>query len=215
MIRLGNLMCAAAITLFFTACVPTPAEVNESGHEAYMRGDYPGAFDVYEDAMEQATGIGEPRYNAGNALYRMDQFDESIGFYDESLKRTRGEVRSRGLFNRGNAAYMLGSYAEAAEAYRDVLRINPDDLDAKHNLELTLRQMPPPDDEPPPPEEDESSPPPPSESPPPPPQAQQTEPMTGEQAQQVLEAVGQDAQTLQQGREQSLVSSNPQTEFDW
>ena len=39
--------------------------------------------------------------------------------------------------------------------------------------------------------------------------------MTGEQARQVLEAVGEDAQTLQERREQSMVSSNPQSEFDW
>lgn len=215
MIRLGTLLCAAAAALFFSACGPTPAEVNESGHEPYLNGDYAGALDVYEDAMEQAAGIGEPHYNAGNALYRMEHYEESIAYYDESVRYTRSEVRSRGLFNRGNAAYQMESYAEAGEAYREVLRINPDDLDAKHNLELTLRQMPPPDDESPPPDEDESSPPPESESPPLPPQAQQTEPMTGEQAQQVLEAVGQDAQTLQERREQSLVSSNPQTEFDW
>ena len=90
--------------------------------------------------------------------------------------------------------------------------MSPDDLDAKHNLERALRQMPP-DSDSPPPIDDESSPPPQSEPPPPPPP--QDKPMTGEQARHVLEAVGEDAQTLQERREQSLVSSNPQSEFDW
>ena len=95
-----------------------------------------------------------------------------------------------------------------------MLRIDPDHLDAKHNLELALKQLPPEDESPPPPE-DETSPPPQNESSPPPPQSPQTEPMTGEQARQVLEAVGESSQTLQERREQSLVSSNPQSEFDW
>ena len=209
----GMLIGAIALALSIVACGPTPAQVNESGHSPYGSGDHAAALEAYENAGELAPGVGEPHYNAGNALYRMDQYDESMGYYDESLRYSRGEVRTRGLFNRGNAAYRMESYAEAVEAYREVLRIDPDDLDAKHNLELALRQMPP-DDETPPPEEDESSPPPQSESPPPPPQPQ-TEPMTAEQARQVLEAVGEDAQTLQERREQSLVSSNPQSEFDW
>ena len=59
--------------------------------------------------------------------------------YDESLRYMRDDLRLRGLFNRGNAAYMMENYVEAVEAYIEVLRIDPDDLDAKHNLELALR----------------------------------------------------------------------------
>ncbi len=219
MFRYGTLVGTIALALSVMACGTTPAQVNESGHDPYLNGDYTAALDAYEGAGELAPEVGEPLYNAGNALYRMEQYDESLAYYDESLRYARGDVRSRGLFNRGNAAYKMESYAEAAEAYIEVLRIAPDDLDAKHNLELALRQLPP-DSDSPPPEEDESSPPPQSESPPPPqsespPPPPQEEPMTGEQARQVLEAVGEDAQTLQERREQSLVSSNPQSEFDW
>ena len=219
MFRHGTLVGAIALALSVMACGTTPAQVNESGHNPYLNGDHAAALDAYENAGELASEVGEPLYNAGNALYRMEQYDESLIRYDESLRYVRDEARSRGLFNRGNAAYMMESYPEAIRAYIEVLRIDPDDLDAKHNLELALRQIPP-DDESPPPEEDESSPPPQSESPPPPqsespPSPPQEEPMTGEQARQVLEAVGEDAQTLQERREQSLVSSNPQSEFDW
>ena len=217
MFRTGTLVCAIALTLVVVACGPTPSQVNESGHDPYQTGDYPAALDAYERAEERAPERAEPSYNAGNSLYRMEQYDESMSRYDESLRYARDDVRSRGLFNRGNAAYRMESYAEAVEAYMEVLRIDPDDLDAKHNLELALRQLPP-DSDSPPPEEDETSPPPQSESPPPP-QAEspppQDEPMTGEQARQVLEAVGEDAQTLQERREQSLLASSPQTEFDW
>ena len=219
MFRHGTLVGTIALALLAMACGTTPAQVNESGHDPYLNGDYTAALDAYEDAGELAPEVGEPLYNAGNALYRMEQYDESMAYYDESLRNAQGDVRSRGLFNRGNSAYMMENYAEAAEAYIEVLRIDPDDLDAKHNLELALRQLPP-DSDSAPPEEDESSPPPQSESPPQPqaespPPPPQEEPMTGEQARHVLEAVGEDAQTLQERREQSLVSSNPQSEFDW
>ena len=52
-------------------------------------------------------------------------------------------MRSRGFFNRGNTAFQQEDYPGAVEAYEEVLRMNPDDRDAKHNLELALLQMPP------------------------------------------------------------------------
>ena len=205
-----------AAALLLSACGPTPGQANNSGHEPYASADYSAALDAYEAARERAPKAGEPHYNVGNALYRMEDFEESIEEYDEALMYAEGDLRSRGFFNRGNAAFRTQQYSDAVEAYKEVLRMNPDDSDAKHNLELALRQMPPqdPDDEQASPQAQspQAQPPPQSE---PPPQEPQTEPLTDDQARQALEAVGEDAQTLQERRQQTLVSQKPQTEFDW
>lgn len=204
-----------AIAIWLAACGPAPDQVNNSGHEPYASADYQSALELYVAARDRVAELGEPHYNAGNALYRMDEIEESLTEYDEALKYARGDLRSRAFFNRGNAAFQAQRYAQAVEAYKEVLRMNPDDLDAKHNLELALRQMPPEerDDAQASPQ---SQPPPQAQSPPQPPTPEpQTEPLTGEQARQALEAVGEDAQTLQEHRSQTLVSPNPQIEFDW
>ena len=213
-----------AIALCLTACGPTPDQVNNSGHEPYANEDYEAALDAYQEAQESAPHLGEPHYNAGNALYRVGEFEEAIQGYDEALRYARGDLRSRGFFNRGNAAFQTEQYAQAIEAYKEALRMNPDDLDAKHNLELALKQLPPqdqdeqqdsPEAQPPqaqPPPQTSQDPPPPQDQPP---QEPQAEPLTEEQARQALEAVGEIAQTLQERREQTLISSSPQTEFDW
>ena len=205
-----------AIAIWLAACGPTPDQVNNSGHEPYARTDYAAALDAYNRARELAHTSGEPHYNAGNALYRMEEFEESLEEYDQALKYARGDLRSSGFFNRGNAAFQARQYAQAVEAYKEVLRMNPGDADAKHNLELALRQLPPPDSDdeqtPPHAQPPQAEPPPQAESPPP---ETQTEPLTGEQARQALEAVGEDAQTLQEHRQQTLVSPERQIEFDW
>ena len=41
------------------------------------------------------------------------------------------------------------------------------------------------------------------------------QPITMEQARQILESVGESAQTLQERRRQVLVSPKPPSEFDW
>ena len=216
---LRALIALPAIAVWLTACGPTPDQVNSSGHGPYASGDYEAALDVYEEARHLAPELAAPYYNVGNTQYRMESFEESVKEYDDALEYARGDLRSRGFFNRGNAAFRLQQYAQAVEAYKEVLRMNPDDLDAKHNLELALKRLPEQDrDEeqagaqaqaqqsPPPPQDQQDQPPPPEP---------QTEPLTDEQARQALEAVGEDARTLQEQRQQTLVSPKPQIEFDW
>lgn len=233
MLGLRYLIALPAVVLLFMACGQMPDQINNSGHDPYASGDYASALEAYESARSRVPTAAEPHYNIGNALYRMGQFEGSINDYDESLRYATSDLRSRGFFNRGNAAFQMQQYLQAVEGYKEVLRMNPDDLDAKHNLELALRQIPPeaqnpqgeppppPQDEPPPPPQDESPPeaePPPPQDEPPPPQAEPpppNQPLTPEQANQTLEAVGNDAQTLQERRQQTLVAPEPPTEFDW
>ncbi len=215
------LVVAAVVAACLMACGPTPAQVNNSGHEAYLGGDYASALETYQDAQLRAPESAEPHYNSGNALYRTEEYEEASQSYDESLQHAAGELRSHGFFNRGNAAFQREQYPEAVEAYEEVLRVNPDDLDAKHNLELALRRMSPEDeqqqeeqedeqeDEQEQDEEDEQEEEQDAES------QEQDQPITETQARQILESVGEAAQTLQERRGQVLVSPKPPSEFDW
>ena len=210
------------IVLCLMACGQTPAQVNNSGHEAYQGGDYAAALEAYHLAQERSPDSGAPYYNSGNVIYRMGEFGDSLQSYDESIRHASGELRSRGFFNRGNASFQQQQYAQAVQAYKEVLRIDPDDQDAKHNLELALKQIPPDeqeedeeqdeqeqeeeqdeqkDDEEEEQQQDEDQ--------------EQDQPITMEQARQILESVGESAQTLQERRGQVLVSPKPPSEFDW
>ena len=210
------------IVLCLMACGQTPAQVNNSGHEAYLGGDYAAALDAYHLAQERSPDSGEPYYNSGNVIYRMGEYGDSLQSYDDSIRHTSGELRSRGFFNRGNASFQQQQYAQAVQAYMEVLRMNPDDQDAKHNLELALKQIPPDeqeeeeeqdeqeqeeeqdeqqDDEEEEQQQDEDQ--------------EQDQPITMEQARQILESVGESAQTLQERRGQVLVSPKLPSEFDW
>ena len=213
---------AAALAVCVMACGPTPGQVNNSGHEAYLTGDYGNALELYRDAEGRAPVSAEPYYNTANVLYRMEEYEESLQSYDESLKHAGEELRSRGFFNRGNTAFQQENYPDAVEAYKEVLRMNPDDRDAKHNLELALLQMPPQgqddqqeeeqdeqqeeqkDEEVDEQEEEQDA-----ET------EEQDQPITETQAHQILESVGEAAQTLQERRGQVLVSPKPPSEYDW
>ena len=143
----GILAATAVLAICLMACGATPAEVNNSGHDPFLSGDYPAALEVYQLAQERSSELGEPFYNSGNVLYRTGEYEDSIQYFDESLKHAQGELRSSGFFNRGNALFQQQQFRQAVEAYKEVLRMNPNDEDAKHNLELALNQLPPPEEE--------------------------------------------------------------------
>ena len=216
----GFLITAAILAVCLMCCGPTPGQVNNSGHEPYLNADYAKALELYRNASGDAQS-GVPHYNSGNALYRTEEYEEALQSYDESLKHAEEELRSRGFFNRGNTAFQQQDYPEAVEAYKEVLRMDPDDRDAKHNLELALLQMPPQDqleqqeeeqdeqqeEEQQDKEMDEQD----AEAE----EQEQDQPITETQARQILESVGEAAQTLQERRGQVLVSPQPPSEFDW
>ena len=103
--------------------------------------------------------------------------------------------------------------------------MNPDDADAKHNLELALKQIPPDEqdeeeqqeeqqdeqEEEEQQEEEEEE----EEQEQEAEMEEQDQPITETQARQILESVGEAAQTLQERRGQVLVSPKPPSEFDW
>ena len=215
------LVVAAVLALSLAACGTTPAEVNNSGHGPYLSGDYAAALEAYQFAQQRSSESGAPFYNSGNAQYRMGEYEGSVEDFDESLRHAKGELRSRGFFNRGNALFQQQQYRQAVQAYEEVLRMNPDDEEAKHNLELALKQLPSPEEKDQQQEEEEEQQDEQQEEEEEKHQQQedqeqeQDEPITEAHARQILESVGESAQTLQQRRGQTLVSSKPPSEFDW
>ena len=83
----------------------------------------------------------EPPYNSGNAQYRQENFEEARSQYQQALVLSDPELAQRNVFNIGNALYSTTQFDEAIESYREALRLDPDDIDAKHNLELALLQI--------------------------------------------------------------------------
>jgi tetratricopeptide (TPR) repeat protein len=92
-------------------------------------------------AQRQDSTHAVPYFNAGDALYRLGRYDEGALQFFKSTKSEAESVASMGYYNLGNTFYRKGDMQSAAEAYRRSLLMNPDDEDAKHNLELVMRLM--------------------------------------------------------------------------
>ena len=124
-----------------SACGTRAARTLEQGNQAFSKEAYQEAMLDYSDAMEQAPSLAEPIYNLANTLYRMQGFGEAGDFFSQATDLASGDLAEWGFFNQGNNFYQQQQMEQAIEAYKEALRLNPQDMDAKINLELALIQQ--------------------------------------------------------------------------
>ncbi len=131
-----------AAGVLVTACGPKAEKLNEKGNEAFAEEAYLEALAAYESALIESPELAEPYYNAANTLYREGAFDEALTLLEEALKYADAETLEQyGFYNTGNSSYNLQEWESAVAAYTEALLRNPDDQDAKYNLELALQQL--------------------------------------------------------------------------
>jgi len=122
----------------------------EEGARSYNRGAWEESLDHYGRARLQDADP-DLDYNLGASAYRAGRFEEAA----EAFTGAQGSPRlesGRPAYNLGNARYMAGDYEGALEAYREALRADPANEDARYNYELALHQLesgaPPPQQQP-------------------------------------------------------------------
>lgn len=132
---------ALVVMWLLSGCVSNEAQLLQDGNTAFEEAAYETAVAAYLDAESEAPDLAEPTYNIANTFYRQGGYEEAQSFLAASLEKARETVAQWSYFNQGNVAFQLGDAETAVSAYKDALRRNPADLDAKHNLELALQQL--------------------------------------------------------------------------
>ncbi len=135
------------VLVILAGCAVNPAERNNAGNALYGQGDYTGAVDAYQLAQVTAPDDPVPYYNAGSALAMDGDLQLAVLALQQSLKTADTPLQARTYYNLGNVYMALGQFTDAVGAYQQTLLRQPDDADARYNLELALLQIMPPPDE--------------------------------------------------------------------
>ena len=127
--------------MFLTACGPSAASYNNTGNTEYEAKNYTEAVDNYVAAQRENPDLPEPYYNAGNAYHREGNFETAAAQTQQSIRTSEGELAEHSYYNLGNTYFKVEDWQAAIDAYKEALRINPDDEQAKYNLELALKKL--------------------------------------------------------------------------
>jgi len=120
------------------------AQINlvRDGNKLYDEKKYKEAAQVYKNAVAKNPNYIPGIFNLGNALYQEKNYDASRSAYDALAKKTTdATIKSSSDYNIGNTYMSQQKWKEAVEAYKQALRKNPQDEDAKYNLSYALTKM--------------------------------------------------------------------------
>jgi Ca-activated chloride channel homolog len=123
----------------------------ERGNNSLETGDSETARNAYQKAAEKAPGDERIHHNKALAAFSEEEYEEAVDLFDLASKSRDPETRGRSLYNRGCAYMQKGDLEKAAESFVESLKLNPNDEDAKVNLEMILNmlaRMPTPTPEP-------------------------------------------------------------------
>ena len=117
------------------------AEKNREGNRLFGEGKFEEAVQYYLEAQAENPETLELRYNLGDAFYRQEAYDKALQEFKRALESRDKTLLAKSYYNIGNVNFRQKRLGEAAEAYKRSLELDPDDLDAKINLELTLERL--------------------------------------------------------------------------
>lgn len=135
------LMTAAILATPLPAKAESPASRNREGNRLFNEGRYEEAEKAYLEAQVKSPGKPEILYNLGNALIKQGKYPLGIQSLQQSADKGDKRIKTNSLYNTGNALYSTDDYKGSAEAFIEALKLDPNDRDAKHNLELALRKL--------------------------------------------------------------------------
>lgn len=131
-----------ALAFSFTLHAQSERKLVRSGNSDYEDGNFSEAEVQYRKALDENPNYFNGKFNLGDAMYRQDNYEESGKLFNELTEANlTDEQKSGAFYNLGNTFLKANKFQESIEAYKKSLRLNPDDYDAKYNLEYARKML--------------------------------------------------------------------------
>jgi len=127
------------LLLFNIAFAQNERGVARIGNKNYEKGLFADSEVAYKKALSEKNKFEEAQFNLSDALFKQERYDESINILNNLISNTEdAEIKSDSYYNLGNHFLQQQKLEEAAKSYKNCLRLNPSDEEARYNLAKTL-----------------------------------------------------------------------------
>jgi tetratricopeptide (TPR) repeat protein len=105
------------------------------GNREYEKDRFSESEISYRRALDKNKTFPDAVFNIGDALYKQKKYEEAVKqFEGNSAMNDDHDKKSSALYNLGNSLLMGGKIEESIEAYKNSLRLKPENPEAKYNL---------------------------------------------------------------------------------
>jgi len=189
----SKLVVLCALSLGLAAYGADVGGLMRQGNGLYNRGKYDEALSRYQMAEVLEPDVTAIHFNLGNALFRLGRYQDAARELELVMMDKKPERRANAMYNTGNVAFKAGQLDPAIKAFTGALAINPNDKQAKQNLEFCLKKK----------EEQQNQ----------PDSSQQQQQQDQNQAERIVQAV--EDKEKEQQKKQRQAGGRKQVEQDW
>lgn len=113
-----------------------------SGNRYYKQKQIDQSQQQYQEAVRTAPENPTANYNLGNAQFRKNNFEEAAKSYETSVNHSTDNAgREKGLYNQGVALAKAKKLQESIDAWKNALKLDASDEDARENLQKALMEQ--------------------------------------------------------------------------
>jgi tetratricopeptide (TPR) repeat protein len=136
-----NILLLLSFLISFSSTAQTKKSFLREGNKLYADSSYNEAEIQFRKSLEKDQDYFNASFNLADAIYKQERYDEASGLFNALKNNTANEIDLAKIYhNLGNSLAKEKKIEDAINAYKDALRINPNDNDTRHNLALCNKQ---------------------------------------------------------------------------
>ncbi len=124
---------------FFSIAFADIGSIMRKGNGQFRQEKYEDALKTYQEAQVLEPDNPDIRFNLGAVLYKLNKYNEAMPEWQLSLVSKNKKTKAAATYNMGNASFKGGQLEPAINFYKLSLGLNPNDMQAKQNLEFALK----------------------------------------------------------------------------
>ena len=113
--------------------------LNNNGVEKYKDKKFADAEVNFKKGLDKAPENFITNFNLGDAYYQQQRYEEALNSYKTALSQAKTKNEKAKVYhNIGNSLLKSKQIKESIEAYKNSLKLNPNDEETKYNLSYAL-----------------------------------------------------------------------------
>lgn len=128
--------------LFLNTTLFAQEAILAKGNDYYRQEQFELAERQYREVLETYPDNQVALFNLANALQKQKKYDEAAVLMEQLAGKTKDKkLKSAAFYNQGVANTKMKNLEASIESYKNSLRQNPDDNDARENLQKALLEL--------------------------------------------------------------------------